>query len=51
MPFNEALMCRKHAQDFLRSLQIKCPSEFEAFSLEWPALEKANAPAAEPSGI
>ena len=42
MPLNEAHACRKHAQDFSRSLQIKCPSEFEAFSLEWPALGKAK---------
>ena len=34
MPLNQSHACRKHAQDFLRSLEIKDPSDFTAYSLE-----------------
>jgi hypothetical protein len=34
------LMARKHAQDFLRSLEIKDPNDFAAYSLEWSDLAK-----------
>ena len=36
------LMARKHAQDFLRSLEIKDPNDFAAYSLEWSDLAKTK---------
>ena len=42
MPLNQAHACRKHAQDFLRSLEIKDPNEFAAYSLEWSDLAKTK---------
>ena len=36
------LMARKHAQDFLRSLEIKDPNAFAAYSLEWSDLAKKS---------
>jgi HK97 family phage major capsid protein len=35
-------MCRKYAQDFLRSLDLKSPEDFAAHTLEWSALGKAK---------
>ena len=42
MPLNQSHACRKHAQDFLRSLEIKDPNDFAAYSLEWSDLAKTK---------
>lgn len=43
MPFlDSGLMCRKHAQDFLRTINVKNITEFESFSQEWTTLAKAK---------
>jgi len=42
MPSQDALMCRKYAQDFLRSLDLKSPEDFAAHTLEWSKLGKAK---------
>ena len=42
MPLNQSHACRKHAQDFLRLLEIKDPDDFTAYSLEWSDLAKTK---------